>query len=218
MPKRVAVVLSGCGNKDGAEVTEAVSTLIALSEAGAEYQIFAPDQTFNVVDPVTTEFTMETRNVLKEAARIARGNVRDIKSLRAADFDALAIPGGTGVARNLCTWFSEGAECKVYPEAERVIREFYVAEKPIAAICIAPALVARVLGKEGITVTLGNEGEASRELAKTGAAHEVCAVNDFVTDRDHRIISSPAYMHGGSKPFEVFQGIRGAIRELVEMA
>ena len=214
--KRVAVVLAGCGHKDGSEITESVSTLIALSEAGAEYVIFAPDLPFKVTDPITGERTLETRNVLKESARIARGQIHSLKELVADDFDALAFPGGFGAALHLCTWANAGAACTVHPEAERVINEFYELEKPIAAICIAPALIARVLGREGVTLTIGRD--EGGEIAKTGAQHENCAVTDFVSDREHRVISTPAYMYGDAKPFEVFTGVRKAIRELVEMA
>ena len=216
--KRVAVVLSGCGHKDGAEITESVSTLIALSEVGAEYQVFAPDISFKVNDPITSQPTLETRHLLKEAARIARGDIRPLQELKAKDFYAVAFPGGFGVALNLCNWAEKGANCQVNPEAERVINEFYMAEKPIAAICIAPALIARVLGAEGVSLTIGMDVETAAQISKTGAHHENCAVDDFVTDRDHRIVSTPAYMYGDAKPFEVFTGVRKAIRELVLMA
>lgn len=215
-PKRVAVLLSGCGHKDGAEITESVSTLIALSEAGVEYQIFAPDIEFAVTDPIAGQAT--TRNVKTEAARIARGHIQALSDLRVEGFDALAIPGGFGVALNLCTWAKSGADCSVNPEVERVVRGFYDQEKPIAAICIAPALVARILGREGITVTIGEDPKTAAEIAKTGAHHETCAVDDFITDRDHRIITTPAYMYDDAKPFSIFTGIRKAVRELVEMA
>lgn len=218
MAKKIAVVLSGCGHKDGAEITEAVSTLISLTEAGAEYEVFAPNANFTVTDPVSSQPTSETRNIMKEAARIARGHIRDFKELRAKDFDAIAFPGGFGAALHLCNWAQAGSKCKVNPEAERVLKDFYAEEKPICAICIAPALVARVLGEHGITLTIGNDKETSGEIEKTGAKHESCEVDDFVSDREHRIISTPAYMYGEAKPFEVFTGVRKAIRELVEMA
>lgn len=218
MAKRVAVILSGCGHKDGAEITEAVSTLIALTETGAEYEVFAPNIEFSVTDPITSQPTGESRNVMKEAARIARGQVRDLKQLKSSDFDAIALPGGFGAALHLCTWAKEGSNCSVHPEAARVLNEFYMEEKPIAGICIAPALLAKVLGEEGITLTIGNDKGTAAEILKTGAIHEDCAVDDFVTDRDHRIITTPAYMYDDAKPFEVFTGIRKAIRELVEMA
>ncbi len=216
--KKVAIILSGCGHKDGTEITEAVSTMIALSEANAAVEVFAPDVNFVVTDPVNSQPTHEQRNVMKESARISRGLIHNLNSLKASPFDALVLPGGFGVALNLCDWAREGANCKVHPEAERVINEFYQDKKPIAAICIAPALVARVLGQFGVTLTIGSDKATASEIAKTGAIHENCAVNDYVTDRDHRIISTPAYMYGNAKPFEVFTGIRKAMRELVEMA
>jgi enhancing lycopene biosynthesis protein 2 len=212
MSKKIAVVLSGCGHKDGAEITESVSTLIALSEAGAEYKVFAPDQEFKA-NP-----TGDTRNVMTEAARISRGEIEALKNLKAEDFDGVAFPGGFGAALNLCDWAHKGSKCTVNPEAERVLKEFFEAGKPIAALCIAPALVARVLGSKGVTLTIGNDKETAAEIAKTGAHHENCAVDDFVTDREHRIVTTPAYMYGEAKPFEVFSGIRKAMRELVEMA
>ncbi len=218
MSKRVAVLLSGCGHKDGAEITEAVSTLIALTEAGAQYDIFAPDMDFSVNDPITSKPSGESRNVMKEAARIARGKIQDLKDLKASRYDALALPGGFGAALHLCNWAKVGAKCEVHPEVERVVKEFYQAEKPIAAICIAPALIARVLGNKGLTLTIGNDAETAAEITKTGAVHENCAVTDFVTDREHRVITTPAYMYDDAKPFEVFTGVRKAIRELVEMA
>lgn len=218
MSKKVAVILSGCGHKDGAEITEAVSVLIALSETGATYQVFAPDQKFAVRDPVSDAPTGESRNVMLETARIARGDVRALNELKAKDFDALAIPGGSGAATNLSTWASNGAKCNVNADVERVINEFYMAEKPIAAICIAPVLLAKVLGEEGVSITLGNDKTVALEVVKTGAHHEECRVDDFITDRAHRIITTPAYMYGDAKPFEVFTGVRKAIRELVEMA
>jgi enhancing lycopene biosynthesis protein 2 len=219
--KRIAVVLSGCGHKDGSEITEAVSTLIALSECKASFEVFAPDKDFSVVDHTANslEPTQETRNVLTESARIARGHVKPLSELKTKNFDGVAFPGGFGAALHLCSWAKTGAKCEVHPEAERVIKEFHAQEKPIAAICIAPALVARMLGDEKITVTIGkNDAVTTAEIQKTGAIHEDCDVTDFVTDREHRIITTPAYMFGDAKPFEVFTGIRKAIRELVGMA
>lgn len=219
--KRIAVIVAGCGHRDGTEITEAVSALIALAEAGAQYRVFAPELNFPVVDPLNGHMvrTGETRNTLTEAGRIARGEVENISKLKAVEFDALVFPGGFGAATHLCSWAQAGAKCEVQPDVSRVINEFYAAEKPIAAICIAPALLARVLGSNGITITLGkNDKITSAEIAKTGATLEDCGVDDFITDREHRIVSTPAYMYGDATPFQVFTGIRKAIRELVEMA
>ena len=218
MAKRVAVILSGCGNKDGSEITEAVSVLLALNECGADVRVFAPNHTFAVRDPLTAEPTGEHRDVFNESARIARGEISPLRELHARDFDALALPGGMGAARNLSSWAEAGAACAVEPETERVLREFHAEEKPIGAVCIAPAVVARVLGPKGITVTLGRDAAVAAEIAKTGAAFEACAVDDFVSDRDHRVVTSPAYMYADATPFQVYTGIRKAMRELVEMA
>ena len=128
------------------------------------------------------------------------------------------FPGGTGVAYNLCNFAEKGSKAEVIPEVARVIREFHKESKPIGAICIAPTLIALTLGKLGVTVTVGQKGEAAIEIEKTGAHHEVCAVDDFVTDREHKIVTTPAYMYGEAAPHEVFKGIRLAMDELVEMA
>lgn len=216
--RRFAVILSGCGHQDGSEITESVSTLISLSEAGVDYQIFAPRIEFEVQDHVRGQKSAEKRDVLTEAARIARGQVKPLEDLRVADFDGIVLPGGFGVALNLCNWSRLGSKCAVLPEIERILKEFFSAQKPIGAICISPALVARVLGNHGITVTIGDDKEVAQEIAKTGAHHENCAVDDFVSDRQHRIVTTPAYMYSDAKPNAVFTGIRRAIRELVEMS
>lgn len=215
--KKVAVILSGCGFKDGAEITEAVSTLIALSDLGVAYQVFAPDAQV----PSTNHLTgvpQESRNALAEAARIARGKIKNLKDLIPGDFDALVFPGGYGAATVLCGFGKTGAKCDVLPEIKQTIEEFYAQEKPIGGICIAPALIARVLGDRGITVTIGSDVATASEIAKTGARHENCAVEDYVTDREHKIVTTPAYMYDEAKPNQVFRGIRGALKELVEMA
>lgn len=218
MGKQVALVLSGCGHKDGSEITEAVSCLIALTEAGAHVSVFAPTLEFPVADPLTGKPTGEKRDVLVESARIARGDVRDLALLVAADFDALVFPGGFGAAKNLSNWATSGAAAQVHPQVERVIKEFYAAEKPIGAVCIAPTLLARVLGPHQITLTIGVDEATAAQVEKCGAHHEECAVKDYVSDREHRIVTTPAYMYDNAEPCEVFAGIQGAMRELVEMA
>lgn len=214
--KRIAVILSGCGFKDGAEITEAVSTLITLSQLGAEYRVFAPSVDFEATNHCTGE-TGQKRNVLTESARIARGEIKDLASLQVKDFDAVVFPGGYGAALRLCSWGKEGANCSVLPDVERVLKGFYSDGKPIGALCIAPALVARVLGEKGVTVTIGNDKATAEEIEKTGARHENCGVEDFVSDREHKIITTPAYMYE-EKPHKVFAGIQKAIKELVEMS
>lgn len=215
--KKVAVILSGCGFKDGSEITEAVSTLIALSEFGAAYEVFAPDLEAPTINHITQK-PSGAHSVLAESARIARGQIRPLSKLEVSSFDGLAFPGGFGAANVLCNFASRGSHCQVLPEVGKTIEDFYKQEKPIAAICIAPALIARVLGKYGVTVTIGDDHETASEIAKTGAHHEICKVKDYVTDREHRVITTPAYMYDDAKPNEVFSGIRAAIKEFVEMA
>jgi enhancing lycopene biosynthesis protein 2 len=215
--KKIALVLSGCGNKDGSEITEAVSLIVALTQTGAEVHGFAPDIETPEKDHHTGEKTGLKRNALREAARILRGHATDLKKLKAQDFDALCFAGGMGAALVLSDWADKGAACSVLPEVRQAIVDFYSQSKPIGAVCIAPVLLARVLGEKKIELTLGAAENNSADLKKTGAQHVTCPVNDFITDRDHKIITSPAYMYDAT-PAEVFEGISGLAKELVEMA
>jgi enhancing lycopene biosynthesis protein 2 len=217
MTKRIAVVLSGCGNKDGSEVLESVSLILNLSQAGVEVQYFAPNENFTPENFLTGE-KLPLRNVMAESARISRSQIADLKTLSANDFEALALPGGMGAATNLCTWAKEGAKCQVNADLEKAIRDFHAQSKPIAAICIAPTILARVLGKHKITVTIGDSKETAAEIEKTGAHHEVCPVEDYVTDREHKIITTPAYMYAKAKPHQIHKGITALCKEFLEMS
>lgn len=216
--KKIAVVLSGCGHQDGSEITESVSLLIALTQAGAEVSCFAPDIEIPVVNHLSHKPESEKRSLLKESARIARGHIQSLDKLKAQDFDAVAFPGGYGAAKNLSNWAEKGAACEVNADVKRVILEFHNASKPIGAICIAPVLLAKVLGDKGPTLTIGDDVETATELQKTGAIHEECPVNDYISDREFKIVTTPAYMYGDAKPNEVFAGIFGLAHELVEWA
>lgn len=216
--KKIAVILSGCGYQDGAEITEAVSTLIALSELGADYKVFSISKEFKANNFLTGQPTDETRNILNESARISRGDITELSKLNVEEFDGVAFPGGFGAALHLCDWAKKGSACSVDPLVQNVVEGFYRDSKPILAICIAPALIARVLGQHGVTVTIGEDKETAAEIEKTGAQHENCVVTDYVTDRAHKVITTPAYMYDTAKPFEVFKGISGAAKEFFEMA
>ena len=164
---RVGVLLAGCGWLDGAEVQEAVCTLLALDQRGAEVITMAPDvQQMHVVDhQAESPVESEPRNVLTESARIARGNVQNIEGIQAADLDALVIPGGFGAAKNLCDFAVNGPDMTVHPEVERLIRDMHAAGKPQGFICIAPALAAKVLGADhGVEMTIGNDEDAQYKL------------------------------------------------------
>lgn len=206
--KKIAVVLAGCGHQDGSEITEAVALIVSLSKAQAKVDFYAPNIQANVTDHIKRKSTEEQRSVMIESARISRGNIRDLKDLNVGQYDGLAIPGGSGASVNLNA---------VYSDIEKIILQFHKESKPIAAICIAPMLVAKVLGKFGVELTLGDDQKIISEVKKTGAQHVECPVNDYVTDRVHKVITTPAYMHD-AKPHEVFEGIQKLTKEFIEMA
>ncbi len=211
MPK-VAVVLSGCGVFDGSEIHESVSILIHLSRLGAEYECFAPDvDQRHVINHLTGQPTADqTRNVLTESARIARGAIRPLRDLKAADFDAVMFPGGFGAAKNLSTFATEGAQCSVNPEVERVIKSFHETGKPVGMCCIAPVIAARVLGTSaggaGATVTIGQDSGTAAAIEKMGARNVVKPVTEAYVDAENQLVTAPAYMYD-APIHAVFQGI-----------
>lgn len=191
--KKIAVILSGCGVYDGAEIHEAAMTLLAIARHGAEYQCFAPDiPQYHVVNHTNGEVMNESRNVLVESARIARGNIKPLSELKVSDFDAIVFPGGFGVAKNLCTFAFDGADCKVEPEAARVITETHKAGKPIGALCIAPVLVTKVLSD--IEVTIGDDEGTAAAIVDMGGKHVNKAIGEIVIDANNKIVTSPCYM------------------------
>ncbi|WP_342349482.1 isoprenoid biosynthesis glyoxalase ElbB [uncultured Nitrospira sp.] len=216
--KKVAVILSGCGFLDGAEITEAISTLIAIGQNGADYEVFAPNKDVEETNHLTQKPTGQKRNVLQEAARIARGEIQSLEQLKAENFDALAFPGGFGAALHLCDFGKKGSGGQIDPQVARIVKEFSDSRKPIAAICIAPAIMALALGKKGINVTIGDDAGTASELEKTGAKHQNCAVEKYVVDHGNKVITTPAYMYGSAKPHQIFAGVSGAIAELIKMA
>ncbi len=215
--KKIVMLLAGCGNKDGSEITEAVSLIIALSTAGAEISFFAPNLEFDAQNFIDGSTYQEKRNLLQESARIARSQIQDLKTLVPDGYDGLVFPGGSGAVLHLCNWKEAGARCQVMPEVEKAIRSFHQASKPIAAVCIAPTLIARVLGSFAVELTIGKDPKTIREIQKTGAQHVECPVTDFITDRAQKVVTTPAYMLP-AKPHEVFQGISGLVKEFIEMA
>jgi enhancing lycopene biosynthesis protein 2 len=218
---RVAVCLSGCGVLDGSEVHEAVLTLLALDQARAEILCCAPNIDQAAVMNHLSKLAVpgERRQVLTESARIARGAIADLATVKAADIDALIFPGGYGAATNLCTFARDGAECRVNPEVERLVKEMLTARKPIGVICIAPAMLARILGREapGAKLTVGNDPETASAIGRMGATHVTCACTSFVIDEKNRIVSTPAYMLGKG-PAEVFEGIHKLVAQVLRLA
>lgn len=219
MSKKIAMILSGCGNKDGAEITEVVASIICLSELDAQVEFFAPDIDFEPINFLTNEpIKNQVRNTLLESARITRSKINPLEALVPKDFDGLVIPGGYGVAKHLSNWAELGPKCTVNPLLSKIIQSFHSDSKPICAICIAPAIIAKVLGAEGVTLTLGTDPETLKKASETKAHFEPCPADDFITDRLHKLISTPAYMEEEATPSEVFKGIKRALNEFMEMA
>ncbi len=215
--KKIGVILSGCGVFDGSEIHEAVFTLLAIDRQGCEAVCMAPSVDFPVTNHLTKQETGEKRSVLEEAARIARGKIRDIKEVTAADLDAIVLPGGFGAAKNLCDFAIKGAAAAVNPEVARLLKEMAAAKKPIGAICIAPVLVATVLGKDyAPTVTIGTDSGTAAEVCKTGAKHQQCPVTECVIDHEHKLVTTPAYMLA-TRISEVCDGIDLCVREVVKL-
>ena len=215
MGKKIAFVLSGCGVKDGSEIHEAVAALIALDRAGYEVIFTAPDvQQAATVDHSTQNAEEQARNALTEAARIARGNIRPLSDLSPEDYDAVMFPGGFGAALTLCSFASDGPDCSVNPEVENLISEALQAGKPIAAMCIAPVILARTI--PGAKLTIGNHPETADAINAMGAVHVNCPVEDSVVDAERKLVTTPAYMLA-SGPAEVFEGALSMVEKLGEL-
>ena len=217
---KVAVVLSGCGYLDGAEIYEAVCTLLALDRAGAEALCCAPDiPQADVINHVAQNpLVGESRNVLLESARIARGQIRDLARVTADQIDAVIFPGGFGAAKNLCSFATDGPNCQVNPEVERLVTQMLRDGKPIGAICIAPALIARIAGRAGLqpTLTIGSDKNTAAALEAMGAKHQPCPVDDVVVDPQAKIVSTPAYMLAKG-PAQVAAGVTKLVNQVLEL-
>ncbi len=216
---RVGVCLSGCGVFDGTEIHEAVLVLLALDRAGAEADCFAPDvEQMHVVDHKTGRPAEgESRNVLVESARIARGKIRPASEVRAKEIDALIFPGGFGAAKNLCDFAARGPGCAAEPQVARILGEMLEAGKPVGAICISPAVVAAVVKAAGgrVELTIGNDQETAAALEKMGVKHVACPVGDIHIDEGRNVVSTPAYMLAGSIR-EAAEGIEKLVRTVLE--
>ena len=214
----IAVILSGCGYLDGAEIRESVLALLYLDEAGADVQVFAPDiMQSGVVNHLTGEAVAgESRNVLAEAARIARGQVKPLAELESDAFDALILPGGYGVAKNLSDVAEKGASASIHPEFRQAIHAFLEAKKPIGAICIAPAVLAVVAKNKGLTVTIGDDAGVADVITTTGNKHEACVTDAIIVDHQQHIASCSAYMRE-DRLADIAKGIRGVVQAVIEM-
>jgi enhancing lycopene biosynthesis protein 2 len=217
MSKKVGVLLSGCGVYDGSEIHEAVLTLLAIDKAGAQAVCMAPDMDhLHVINHFTQETTDEKRNVLVESARIARGQIQNLKDVKSSDIDALILPGGFGAAKNLSTFAVHGPDAKLNPEVERIINEMVSAKKPVGAICIAPATLTKAISAKKPEVTIGNDLNTAQAIEKMGGVHTNCGVDMIHVDKNNNLVTTPAYMLGpGIKDIAV--GIEKLVNQVVSM-
>lgn len=216
--KRVGVVLAGCGFLDGSEIQEVVATLLALDRRGASVVAMAPDvQQLHVIDHVHKEPAAGQRGVLVESARIVRGDIRALAAVRERDLDALVLPGGFGVAKNLCTYATEGRAMRVDADLERLVQEVRAARKAMGFVCIAPVIAARIFGREGVRVTIGDDPAVAADVESFGAKHVPCRVEEICVDERLGIVSTPAYMLGPSVA-PVAAGIDKLVSAVLEMA
>lgn len=215
--KKVAVILSGSGVFDGAEIHEAVLTLLAIEQCGGSYQCFAPDKPqLHVVNHLTSEVSEgETRNVLVESARIARGDIKPVTECHVEDFDALILPGGFGAAKNLCTFAVAGQDSEPDKEVLRICQAFANAKKPAGYACIAPALAASVYDT-GVKLTIGKDEATANGINAMGATHVNCAVDEVVVDNEAKLVTTPAYMLAQSIS-EAHEGISKMVETVLAM-
>ena len=217
MGKKVGVLLSGCGVFDGSEIHESVLTLLKLDQAGAEIVAVAPDVAqLKVVNHAKGEDVSESRNVLDEASRISRGDIKNVAEVKAADLDALIIPGGFGAALNLCTFAVSGPEGEVNADVKAFIKDCFDSKIPIGAMCIAPALVALALPESGLKLTIGNDPGVASGIGALGHEHVECATSDIVVDEANKIVTTPAYMTAGGIA-EAFDGISKLVDEVLSI-
>ena len=218
---KVGVILSGCGVKDGSEIYETTCTYLALANNGAEYISLAPDIEFTVTDHLKQEGTSEKRNVLTEAARLARMEIKDIATVTADDFDAVILPGGFGAATNLSDFATKQADAAVNPDVEKLVAEMLEKNKPVAAICIAPGTLAKIAQNAGknLTLTFGpteQYKELAQALEKMGHKHQDCTVEDCIIDKENKVVTTPAFMVGPGIA-DINKGIEKLVKALLDL-
>ncbi|MCF8259465.1 MAG: isoprenoid biosynthesis glyoxalase ElbB [Melioribacteraceae bacterium] len=224
---KIGVILSGCGVYDGTEIQEAVFTLLAIDENGADSVCFAPDiEQHHVVNHLNGEEMKETRNVLVEAARIARGDIKSLNECNVDDLDGLVIPGGFGAAKNLTKWAFNGPDGEIDPQVKRVINEFVLAGKPVAGLCMGPTVIAKALDESKIktTLTVGTTTEkspydikaVSEGMEKAGATAVMKSVREVSIDLENKIVSAPCYMMEASIS-EIRKNIKDAVDSLIKL-
>tara|TARA_Y100000994_G_scaffold246532_1_gene250036 strand:+ start:1575 stop:2234 length:660 start_codon:yes stop_codon:yes gene_type:complete len=217
---KVGVLLSGSGVNDGSEIHESVLTILFLDRLRAETILMAPNiDQMHVINHYTGQEMDEYRNVLVESARIARGNIKDMAEIRGEDLNALIIPGGLGASKNLSDFAMSGPECSVNPDVYRIVVEMILAKKPIGAICIAPAIMAKILAEQSLSgrLTVGNDKTTSEDIVAMGSKHQNCSSEEIAIDNENKIVTTPAYMNAESIS-EAAKGIEKLVDQVVSMA
>tara|TARA_Y100000746_G_scaffold231991_1_gene247373 strand:- start:1897 stop:2556 length:660 start_codon:yes stop_codon:yes gene_type:complete len=215
----IGVLLSGSGVNDGSEIHESVIAMLALDRAGAEMLLMAPNiDQMHVINHYTGQEMDEFRNVLVESARIARGNIKDMAEVSGSDLDALIIPGGFGVAKNLSDYAMSGAECSINPDVYRLISEMILLKKPIGAICIAPTMMAKILAEQNqsATMTIGKDETTAKDIEAMGSTHKECPAEEIVIDEENNIVTTPAYMDAKNIS-EAADGIEKLVKQIILM-
>ncbi|KAM9341794.1 glutamine amidotransferase-like class 1 domain-containing protein 3, mitochondrial [Pholidichthys leucotaenia] len=224
MGKKVAVVLAGCGVYDGSEIHEASAVLVHLHRGGASVNMFAPNiDQMHVINHLTGEPTNETRNVLVESARLARGKIEALSKLSVKDHDAVIFPGGFGAAKNLCTWAVQGKDCSVNEEVKATLKAFHSEGKPIGLCCISPVLAAKVLPGCEVTVGIENDNNKYPDIEGTGTAinqlgckHVSKSVSECHVDEKNKLVTTCAFM-SNAPIHEIFDGIGSMVQGVLKM-
>lgn len=212
---KIAVVLAGCGVYDGAEIHEAVMTMLAIHQAGAEYQCFAPDvDQYHVINHMTGAEMDEKRNVLIEASRIARGDIKPLSAYDVKDFDAIVLPGGFGAAKNLSTFAIDGPDCSVNADVEKALKATRAAHKPIGALCISPAVLAKVFGD--VTLTIGQDSDTAAAIESLGCTHQKTSHGEIVVDEAAKIVTTPCYMLDANIG-QIADGAKACVDKVISM-
>jgi len=214
----IGIVLSGCGVKDGSEIHESVLTILYLEQQGAQIMYMAPDmEQCQVINHLTGQKTEETRNVLVESARIARGNIQNIRKIKASEIDGLILPGGFGAVCNLSDFSTSGKDARVNPDVKKLINEMISLKKPVGALCIAPATLVAAISTVKPSITIGNDITVAKTLEEMGGIHHKCAVNEICVDESNKVVTTPAYMLGpGVKDIAV--GIEKLVKKVLSLA
>ena len=213
--KQIAIILSGCGFKDGSEIHESVLTLLAIDKSNAQYKCFAPNiDNIEVINHITNQKTSEKRNVLLESARIARGDISPLSQFDAKNFDALIFPGGFGAAANLSTFATQGADCTVHNEVSDAVAQMLKAKKPIGALCIAPVILAKLI--KNAKLTIGDCVNTASLIEKMGAIHKKSGATDIVIDKTNKLVTTPCYMLA-TKISQTAEGAEKLVKEILNL-